>query len=105
MEDVSASFNAWNAAAAEAGVHEFSVDAAVEVEHSEAWSDHPDVTEGNVGEFTAPVSGNADTTKQGHDFVAESKPAVEAGVSQLPHAVDGVGIFRLSEHIFKLTLK
>ena len=54
--------------------------AAVELEHLEAGRDEPDVGEGDVGEFTAPLHGDTDATEEGLDGVAKTLAAVEAFV-------------------------
>jgi len=84
---------------------QFLATSAVEFEALEAWGDMPDVDEGDVGELTAPPSGHADTTTEGHDRVAEVLAAVEAGVGHLPDTVHGVGALGLSEDILEGDLK
>ena len=54
--------------------------AAVELEHLEAGRDEPDVGEGDVGEFTAPLHGDTDAAEEGLDGVAQTLAAVEAFV-------------------------
>jgi len=74
---------------------------AVELQDLEAGSDVPDVTEGDVGELTAPLGGDADTAEEGHQHVAEVLAAVEALVGVAPHAVHGVDSFRLGEDVLE----
>jgi len=40
-------------------------DGTVDLADSDDWCDIPDVVEGYVGEFTAPLSGDADTETEG----------------------------------------
>jgi len=73
----------------------------VELQTFEAWRDEPDVYEGDVGKLAAPFSGDADSTAEGHEQVAEFLAAVEAFVGVAPHAVHGVVGFWLSQDIFE----
>ena len=79
--------------------------AAVELQHLEAWGDVPDVGEGDVGELTAPLGGDADAAAEGHDGVAQALAAVEALVKVGPDTVHGVGALRLGQHIFETHLQ
>jgi len=74
----------------------------VELEALEARSDEPDVGKGDVGELTAPLSGDADTAAEGHQGVAQLLAAVEAFVGVAPHAGWGVVGLRLGQDIFEL---
>jgi len=78
---------------------------AVELQHLEARSDHPDVAEGDVRELTAPLGSDADATEEGHDHVAEALAAVEAFVGVAPHAVHGLDTFGLGEDVLEGHLK
>jgi len=73
----------------------------VELQALEAWRDVPDVDKGDVGELTAPASGDADATAQGHQGVAQFLAAVEAFVRVAPHAVHGMVALGFSQHIFE----
>jgi len=75
--------------------------AAVELEDLVAWGDIPDMAEGNLGELTSPLRGQADTAAEGHEHVAAVLAAVEAFVRVGPHAVDGVGALGLSKDILE----
>ena len=114
MEDLSlfkrrkeetAGFAARIHAAVDAHAVELLETAAVELQHLEAWGDVPDVGEGDVGELTAPLGGDADAAAEGHDGVAQALAAVEALVRVGPDTVHGVGALRLGQHIFETHLK
>jgi len=77
----------------------------VELQHLEAWGHVPDVNEGNLGKFAAPLSSDADAAAEGGDEVAEVLPAVEAFVGVAPHAIDGVGTFGLGKDVFESDLQ
>jgi len=98
-------FHPWIHAAVDAHSVQFLATSAVELEDLEAWGDKPDVPESDVGELTAPLSGDADTAAEGHEHVADIFPAVEAFVGELPHAVHGVGSLGLGEEILESDLK
>jgi len=63
----------------------------------------PDVRERRAAEVAAPEESQEHATEDGEDLVAAVLAAVIAAVRQLPHAVDGVGAVRLTEHLFKLS--
>ena len=69
--------------------------AAVDLEDTEHRSYKPHVTERDFGELATPLGGDADPAEERWDLVAESQPAREARVGQLPHAVDGADTLRL----------
>jgi len=73
----------------------------VELQHLEARSDVPDVAEGDVGELTAPLGSDADSTEEGHQHVAEVLAAVEAFVRVAPHAVHRVEVLGLGEDVLE----
>ena len=52
--------------------------------------------EGDVGELTAPLGGDADTTTEGTELVADVFPEVEASVGKFPNTVNAMdtGWFR-----------
>ncbi|KAH3892466.1 hypothetical protein DPMN_016584 [Dreissena polymorpha] len=77
---------------------------AVDVQHLEAGSKEPDVEEGDIGEFAAPLGGDTHATEQGRDPVAEPLPTVEASIGELPDTVDAMGAIGLGENIFKFAL-
>jgi len=77
----------------------------VEVHDLEAGCKEPDVGEGHASELAAPLGCETYTAQNGGDLVAETFPQVEAGVAELPHAVDGVGTVRLGQDIFELALE
>jgi len=99
------SLTAWFAAAGCEGLHDFLADGAVELAVLEGGCDAPDVVEGDLGEGAAPLGGDTDTAQEGGDLVANANPQLEACVCELPHAVDGVGAFGLTEHILETDLK
>jgi len=105
VEELTASLTEWIQAAVDAHAVQFLETSAVELEDLEAGSDVPDVTEGDVGEFTAPLGSDADTTAQGHQHVAAVLAAVEAFVGVGPHTLHGVGALGLSEDILEGDLK
>jgi len=78
---------------------------AVELEALEAWGDEPDMNEGDVGELTSPLSGDTDSTAEGHEQITEFLAAVEAFVGVSPDALHGVVGFRFCQHIFECDLK
>jgi len=84
---------------------QFLATSAVELEALEAWCDVPDMDEGDVSKLHAPFTGDADTTTEGHELVAETLAQVEAGVSVLPDTVHGVSALGLSEDILEGDLK
>jgi len=98
-------FHPWIQAAVDAHAVQFLATSAVELENLEAWGDHPDVAEGDVGELTAPLGGDADSAAEGHEHVAQIFPAVEAFVGELPHAVHRVGALGLGEEVLEGDLK
>lgn len=102
MEDSSAWLEAWRHAAVDAHSIETLANPAVDLEPLEAWSDVPDVVEGDVGKLTAPLCGDAATEAQGQQFVAEVFPEVKAGVGQFPDAVNTVGTVRLTENVVEV---
>ncbi|GFN93512.1 hypothetical protein PoB_002001800 [Plakobranchus ocellatus] len=104
MEEHSTSLTAWIQAAMDAHAVEFLQTSTVELQNLEARRDVPYVSEGDVGELTAPLGGDADTTAQGHDGVAQALTAVEAFVRVGPDAVHGMGAFRLGQDIFETHL-
>ena len=71
-EYATASFTAWRNATVDAGTVDLPEDSTVDVAHSQAWSDVPDVVEGDLGELAAPFGGDTDTTAESGDLVAES---------------------------------
>jgi len=76
----------------------------VELQTLEARSDEPDVGKGDVGELTAPLSGDADTAAERHQEVAKLLAAGEAFVGVCPDAVHGMDAFRFSQDILELDL-
>ena len=78
--------------------------AAVDLQNLEAGRDEPDVIHCYIGELYAPLHGDADTAEKGVELVAAVLAAVEAEVGVLPHAVDTVGSFRLSQDVLKQDL-
>jgi len=78
---------------------------AVEFQALEAWGDEPDVNEGDIGELTSPLSGDADSTAEGHEEIAHFLAAVEAFVGVVPDALHGVVALRFGEDIFELDLQ
>jgi len=91
-----ASFTARLDTAVDAGLVEALACCAVDLAHLEHGGDEPDVCEGDVGELTAELSGDADTTAESGDLVAQTEPEVEAGVGEFPDAVDGVSALGLT---------
>ena len=83
---------------------QFLATSAVDLEALEAWADEPDVCEGDVGELTAPLSGDADAAAEGHDGVAKTLPALETFVGVLPDAVHRLDLIGLTEDIFPANL-
>jgi len=65
---------------AHAGLCDLCKHGAVDLANSQHWCDVPDMIERNAGKLTSPLGGDTDSIKEGHDFVAKSEPAVEAGV-------------------------
>ena len=57
--------------------------------------------EGNTGEGAAPADGVWDPTEDGGDDITQGFPHIEAFVGEFPHAVNGVGVVRLSYGFFK----
>ncbi|GFO29059.1 hypothetical protein PoB_005556400 [Plakobranchus ocellatus] len=104
MEELAAGLTAWIQAAMDAHAVEFLQTSTVELQNLEARRDVPDVCEGDVGELTAPLGGDADTTTQGHDGVAQALTAVEAFVRVRPDAVHRVSAFRFSQDILETHL-
>lgn len=102
MEDSSTWLEAWCHAAVDAHRIETLANPAVDLEPLEAWSDVPDVVEGDVGKLTAPLCGDAATETQGQYFVAEVFPEVKAAVGQFPDAVNTVGTVRFSKNIIEM---
>jgi len=104
-EQISASF----AARVETAMHTHSVQflktSAVELEHFEAGRDVPNVDEGNFSELATPFSGDADSTAQRGDHIAQLFPAVEALVRVGPHAVHGMDTFGFGEDILEADLQ
>ena len=47
--------------------------------------------EGNIGEFTPPLSGDARTVEKCTDLIADVLPEVEAEVGEFPDTVNTVG--------------
>jgi len=78
---------------------------AVEIADLQARGNVPNVQKGNIGELTSPASGNADSTEECAELVAESHPAVEACVGKFPDTVHTVCSFRLSEDILECDLE
>ena len=58
--------------------------------------DLPDVLEGDAREAAAPADGVWDPTEDGGDDITQGFPQIEAFVGEFPHAVNGVGVVRLS---------
>lgn len=102
MEDSTTRFEAWRHAAVDAHSIETLANPAVDLKPLEAWSNVPDVVEGDVGKLTAPLCGDAATETQGQKFVAEVFPEVKAGVGQFPDAVNTVGTVRLAENVVEM---
>lgn len=105
MEQLTAALADWIQAAVDAHAVQLLKTSAVELEDLEAWGDVPDMAEGNLGELTAPLGGQTDSTAQGHDHVAAFLAAVEAFVGVGPDAVHGVGTLGFSEDILEHDLK
>ena len=61
--------------------------------------------EGDVGELTAPLGGDADTTTEGTELVADVFPEVEASVGKFPNTVNTMDTGWFRQHIFKINLK
>jgi len=80
VEELTAAFAAWVETAVDAHSVEFLQTATVEFQDLETWGHVPDVNEGNLGKLAAPLSGDADSTAEGGDHVAEVLPAVETFV-------------------------
>ena len=70
-------------------------DAAVDLADAKHRCYKPHVKERDFGEVATPLGGDADPAEERWDLVAESQPAREARVGQLPHAVDGTDTLRL----------
>ena len=77
------------------------VEAAVDVQCLDCRCALPDVTEGNAGKVAAPADGMRDATQCCQDQVAQHFAQVEALVGELPHTVQGMGVVRLSQNLFK----
>jgi len=71
---------------------------------SHAGSYVPHMLECDQGKLAAPAHGQGKAAAESEELVAASLAAVEAEVGVLPHAVDGVGAFRLAEDILELDL-
>jgi len=80
VEELTTSLAEWIQATSDAHSVDLLETSAVELEDLEAWGDVPDVTESDLSEFTAPFSGHADSTAEGHQHVAAVLAAVEAFV-------------------------
>ena len=79
--------------------------ATVNLQHLDHGGDVPDVGEGDVGEFTAPFSGDTDATKEGVEHVANVFITSEAFVGEAPHTVHRVSSIWLREDVLERDLK
>jgi len=97
------------AAGVEAAVHAQAVQllqtSAVDLQHLEERRDVPDVDEGHLAQLGAPLHGDADTVEEREQPVDILLAQVEAHVGALPHAVQGVRAFGLSEDILERDLE
>ena len=75
---------------------------AVDFADLHAWWNDPDMVESNDGELTAPLGSNAATKKEGHQFVAEVLPAVEAEIGDSPDAFNTVSSIRLPNDVIEM---
>jgi len=105
VEEHTATLTEWIQAAVDAHAVQLLKTSAVELKDLEAWCDIPDMAEGNLSEFAAPLSSDADAAAEGHQHVAAVLAAVEAFVGVGPHAVNGVGTLGLSEDILESDLQ
>lgn len=77
----------------------------IQLQDLEARSYVPDVNEGDVGELTAPLRGQADSAARRHDDVTDRFPQRETFVGELPHAVQTSDSLGLSQNILKCYLQ
>lgn len=71
----------------------------IQLQDLEARSYVPDVNEGDVGELTAPLRGQADSAACRHDDVTDRFPQRETFVGELPHAVQTSDSLGLGQNI------
>lgn len=65
----------------------------------------PDVAEGDTGKQEAPKQCQWHAQQRGQQAVAPVLGHGEGGIADLPHTVEAVGTYRLSDHILKVHLQ
>ena len=79
----------------------FPLHGALDLQGTDGWGDLPDVAESHAGEVAAPAGGNWDAVDGCSDDVAERFPQIETFVRELPNAVYGFSMARLTNNLLE----
>lgn len=100
-KDETTRFTEWIQTAVDTEAVEFLGAAAVDFQNFHQRCYVPDMKHSNLGKLAPPRHGNANTTQQGGDPVAEIFPQVKALVGQPPYAVYRPNSIRFSKDVLK----